>query len=187
MLLNGQEIEDFIDDGHIKNADKKCVKAGSLDLRMGSHIKMLKTSKNAINLGRGEVPEVPEFYEFDAYDKGANGEFAVIPGACFLASSIEEFYLPDWVCTDMCLRSTVGRSFLNHMNAGWGDAGFTGSNYTSGFYNVSPNTLILRPGMRLTQMQFYRIHPIVDRLNYSKEGKGRYNNEKGTIGNKGVS
>lgn len=178
MILNGQEIEKFVDEGHLLNSDKTLINSGSIDLRINSDIKILN-EYNTVDLSEGEKPSYRE------YDMVQNdGKFLFKPGQKILCSTIEEFNLPDNVCTDIRLRSSVARCFIDHLFASWADAGFNGANLTLEFVNHSSNIYILKPGMRLVQLIMYRTNPVDDKYNYRH--KGRYNQQKGTIGSKGI-
>lgn len=178
MILNGQEIEDFVEQGHLLNADKSLINSGSIDLRISSDIKILN-EYNTVDLSEGETPT---YREYDMIEN--NGKFMFKPGQKILCSTVEEFNLPNNVCTDIRLRSSVARCFIDHLFASWADAGFHGANLTLEFINHSNNIYILKPGMRLVQLIIYSMSPVEDKFYY--RFKGRYNKKLGTIGSKGL-
>lgn len=72
-------------------------------------------------------------------------------------------------------RSTVGRLGLAmHITAGFGDYGFS-SNFTMEINNVSPNPLVLTPGMQVAQLHFESVTPNVHKMFY----KGAYAGKNG--------
>ncbi|MCS5737472.1 dCTP deaminase, partial [Herbiconiux daphne] len=102
----------------------------------------------------------------------------IFPGECFLAHSEEFFNLPNNISAQFILRSTVARCFLEHMQAGFCDAGWHGSQLTFEFKNMlNHHILLIKPGMRIGQMIFFE-HEDCGEDSYAK--KGNYNNQKGT-------
>jgi dCTP deaminase len=176
-IANGDQIEYFIDKGFIKGAKKENINAGSLDLTLNSDILTLKGNE-IINLSKKEKPELL------LLKRHSDGYFWITPGMFFLASTKEEFNLPDFICTSVYLRSSIARVGIDHLMAGWADAGFTGSNLTLEFINNTTNTYLIKEDNCYVQIVFHLMNSVSDRYNYKT--KGRYNNKKGTVISKSI-
>ncbi|MGL5154928.1 MAG: dCTP deaminase, partial [Aeromonas veronii] len=99
------------------------------------------------------------------------------PGQAILACSMETFNLPNTISAMFKLRSSMGRCFLNHMMAGWADAGWHGAQLTMEFVNQTQyHRLLIKPGMRVGQMVFFE-HEDAGEDSYSV--KGNYNGQQG--------
>jgi len=170
-ILSGHEIEALIYQGFVQNANKgdigQCqdVNAASLDLHLGPNFKVVKPEPMTI---RADKQTNPKFEDF-------KGSVRLNSGDCVLAETREIFNLPEDISASVYLRSSIGRKFLNHMLAGWCDAGWHGSCLTLEFTNNLPEPYEweLREGDRLVQMVFHR-HKHAGA--YSYRNKGSYNN-----------
>lgn len=113
------------------------------------------------------------------------GGFYLSPGQFVLASSAEVFNLPNNISAEYKLKSSLARSGLQHLLAGWCDPGWSDSKLTLELKNVTQfHTLVLRPGMKIGQMVFWKSEPVPDIANYS--ATGQYNKQTSVTGNKGV-
>lgn len=117
--------------------------------------------------------------------KSIDDTYHLQPGEFILASSIETFNLPSHISAEYKLKSTMARNGLEHLNAGWCDAGWHGSRLTLELKNMTNrNTLILRPGMKIGQMVFFKHAPVPNEHSYAV--KGQYNNQSTVTGSKGL-
>lgn len=175
-LIAGNELHDLIDAGVI-DALHENVNASSIDVRLGEWFNLEGV------LGGGLVDlQDKESLAFDSVK--AATKVLIQPGEFFLAHTMETFNLPDDVSAEFKLRSSIARNGLQHMLAGWADAGFHGAQLTLEFKNVTQyHTLVVRPGMRIGQMVFYR-HAHAGDNSYAK--RGRYNHQKGVQPSKGA-
>ncbi|MGL5285663.1 MAG: dCTP deaminase [Aeromonas sp.] len=189
MILSAPRIHHLIDEGIITGLHEN-VNAASLDLRLSPEIMIetpfWKTTEVAPGVEvTAAVPgvwsgavdiaakESPFFTKMVIPEEG----FVVAPGQCFLASSVEEFNLPDTISAQFILRSSVGRCFLDHMQAGFADAGFNGATLTFEFKNeLQYHNLLIKPGMRIGQMVFFEHEPAGED---SYALKGNYNGQQG--------
>jgi len=176
-LLAGQHLHDLIEAGVI-DAMHENVNASSIDVRLGNSFQFERreggvaylSSKDALNF----FPNV--------FEEGE--QLRIPPGEFFLGHTLETFNLPDNISAEFKLRSSVARSGLQHMLAGWADAGFNDAQLTLEFKNVTQfHELVIEPGMRIGQMVFYRHDPAGDN---SYAVKGRYNGQRGVQASKGV-
>jgi dCTP deaminase len=89
---------------NVKPFDLNCVNPSSIDLRIDKEILQLGKEKQ-----RYIFQNIP-----------------IIPGAFYLASTIEYITMPDNVAGLVCLKSSLARQGLDHSLAGWVDSGFEG-------------------------------------------------------------
>ena len=176
-LLAGKQLHRLIDAGVI-DALHEHVNAASIDVRLGEHFEFEST--------KGAVAYLAEKDSLlFCRNQFAEGEHIRIePGEFLLAHTMETFNLPDNISAEFKLRSSVARSGLQHMLAGWADAGFHGAQLTLEFKNVTQHhVLVIEPGMRIGQLVFYQHEPAGDN---SYAMKGRYNGQRGVQPSKGA-
>lgn len=170
-LLASPRLHEMIDAGII-TASHDNVNSASIDICLGDTIMVedLFNDGGPIDIA---AKQSPSFVEIKL---GPDG-YIVRPGQCFLAHSVEFFNLPNTISGQFILRSSVGRCFLEHMQAGWADAGWHGAQLTLEFKNnLEYHDLLIRPGMRIGQMIFFE-HDDAGEDTYAS--KGNYNGQKG--------
>ena len=75
----------------------------------------------------------------------------------------------------------MARIGLEHMNAGWCDAGWNGSVLTLELKNMTKHHAIrIRPGDPIGQMVFFKHEPVPTEASYAS--KGRYNGDSSVSG-----
>lgn len=112
-------------------------------------------------------------------------DYELAPSEFILASSIERFNLPNNIACEYKLKSSLARSGLQHLLAGWCDPGWTNSKLTLELKNVTQfHILKLTYGMKIGQVIFWECEPVPEK--YSYKLKGRYNNQHHVTGSKGV-
>lgn len=172
-LLAAPQLHQLIDNGVI-DALHENVNSASVDVRIGDHILL----EDVTNAAAGMVVDIaakesPKFVRIDIPEEG----LVIHPGVIFLASTMETFNLPNTVSGQFILRSSVARCFLEHMQAGWADAGWHGAQLTMEFKNMNrQHSLLIRKGMRIGQMVFFE-HADAGENSYAV--KGNYNNQQG--------
>lgn len=170
-LLAAPQLHQLIDNGVI-DALHENVNSASIDVRIGNTIRVeaVPFATPPIDIASKQSPL---FEEIEIPEEG----YVIEPGQCFLAHTIETFNLPNTISGQFILRSTVGRCFLEHMQAGWADAGWHGAQLTLEFCNMlKHHSLLIKPGMRIGQMVFFE-HADVGEDSYAV--KGNYNNQQG--------
>ena len=96
------------------------------------------------------------------------------PGDFILAQSVEVFNLPNTISAEYKLKSSMARIGLEHMNAGWCDAGWHGSVLTLELKNMTKHHAIrIRPGDAIGQIVFFEHEEVPADASYA--AKGRYN------------
>lgn len=135
------------------------------------------------NLEQGEAIDLTnesiDFYQsnFTEYPFIKVGEF-------ILASTVECVNLPLNISALLMLKSSIGRNGLEHMNAGWIDAGFKG-HITLEFKNMTRyHDLKITTGMKIVQMAFFAHDYVPSSESY--QNKGRYMNQMQAEISKGV-
>lgn len=175
-LLGSKELHSVIDAGYL-DAEHKFVNAASIDIRIGSTILVEEQADGIVDI---DAKQNLKWKEVEIPDEG----IVIVPGQFFLAHSMEEFNLPDNLSSLFVLRSSLARCGLNHLHAGWADAGFNSSKLTFEFHNVTRHhSLRVRAGMRVGQMVFFE-HSAAGEDSYAI--KGRYNGSDGVVASKGV-
>ena len=179
-MLSAPRLHQLIEEGVI-DALHENVNSGSIDIRIGNKVLIEKSNfnqpGNVITINPEPIDidkkQSPEFIEVLIPEEG----LVIEPGQAFLASSIETFNLPNTISSMFKLRSSMGRCFLNHMMAGWADAGWHGAQLTLEFVNQTQHhRLLIKPGMRVGQMIFFE-HEDAGADSYSI--KGNYNLQQG--------
>lgn len=179
-ILSYTEICDLIEDGVIENAKYKAVNSASLDLHLGpiilaenQHVSqgpdnvLFLNKKSKLSVERVELKE--------------GGQFAMHPGQFLLASTREIFNLPNNISAEYKLKSSMARIGLEHMNAGWCDAGWNGSVLTLELKNITErHRIVLTEGDRIGQIVFYRHREVPSDKSYA--ARGTYNQHRQTTG-----
>lgn len=179
MLLSAPQLHQLIDDGVI-DALHENVNSASIDVRIGDEILIEEAPAwewNPVDAHPEPIDiaakQSPKFVKVKIPEEG----IVIEPGQCFLAHTVETFNLPDTISGQFIERSTVARCFLEHMQAGWADAGWHGAQLTMEFKNMNQyHRLLIKPGMRIGQMVFFQ-HESVGEDSYAV--KGNYNGQRG--------
>lgn len=184
-LLSHNEILLLIDDGVVTHADPKHVNSASLDIQLGK--KLLIERTDVEHYVRGSLSRVTlrdrERLKMVEYDLEREGPYILFPGEFILAHSVEIFHLPNNISAEYKLKSSMARIGLDHLNAGWCDAGWYGSVLTLELKNCCRNhEIVLQAGDLIGQMIFFSHEEVPTGKDYS--ARGRYNNDKTVSGAK---
>lgn len=174
MILNGHQISVEITQNRIvENSLPELINAASLDIRLGRYIMVESPgSVRRVYLGARQ-PLTMYKVDLDNFKDG----YPLQPGQFILASSEEVFNLPSNISAEYKLKSSMARVGLEHLNAGWCDAGWHGSVLTLELKNMtSVHQIVLKRGDKIGQMVFFK-HDIVDNT-ISYATKGSYNQDK---------
>ncbi len=166
------EICDLVEAGVVLNSSREFVNAASLDLTLGRRVLIesrgLRGAAQEVSLGKREPLNTV------ALDIDPARGFLLYPGEFVLCQTEQVFNLPDWLSAEYKLKSSMARVGLEHLNAGWADAGWNGSVLTLEFKNMTRHHGIrLFPGDRIGQMIFYRHAEVPEHASY--RNKGAYN------------
>lgn len=176
-LLSYNEICELVERGVIKNTSMSHVNGSSLDLVLGESI-MCEIAGN-------KMPVLMTDKHADwMRPKVIQGYYALQPNEFILAHPVEHFSLPLDISAEYMLKSTQARNGLEHLGAGWVDAGWSGI-LTLEFKNMLRyRDIILQPGMKCGQMKFFKHAPVP--LDNSYTVHGQYNGDTSVSPGKGL-
>lgn len=170
MLLSHEELRRIVEQEIITPVDVKDINAASIDIHLGDTILWEDKQAGTVDFRKREP------VAFNEYVMDENG-YLLEPGDFILAQSREVFNLPNWLSAEYKLKSSMARIGLEHMNAGWCDAGWNGSVLTLELKNMCQHHSIrIRPGDAIGQMIFFRHEPVAQEASYAS--RGRYNGDK---------
>ena len=172
MYLNYSQIEALIEQGAMKQVERDCINAASLDVRLGREVLM------EVEPAPGVVIDYRKRHPLTMKTVNLPDEGIIIhPGQFFLAHTIEICNFPDDLAALFRIKSSMGRIGLEHMDAGWVDPGFHGS-LTLEFKNMTRHHSIhLRPGDKIGQLVFMRGEVVSAERSY--RSVGNYNGSTG--------
>jgi len=181
MLLSYTELCELIEQGLVTGTDEypisfNDVNSASLDIHLSDTVLVDNERRGKIiDYANREKPSMQtvRIHRADGY--------VLAPGEGILASSTETFNLPSHISAEYKLKSSMARIFLEHLNAGWCDAGWHGSRLTLELINLSCTSGILRrPGDAIGQVVFFKHAPVPYEKSYA--ARGRYNNDGAVSG-----
>lgn len=143
----------------------------SVDLTIASKYKYMSMNDREFIYGQNDG----DYWWEDG--KVIDGYINIDPGDCILACTNETINMPDCYCGQIYTKSSLGRVFVNHMMAGFVDAGFSGK-ITLELVNEGLRTVKIPVGARVVQMVIMELddRPI---LTYAENRTSRYNNATG--------
>lgn len=178
-LLSYNELHELCEQGVI-TAPLSAINSSSIDLTLDSII-MLEDEPKFNAIVDLKSKENICMSEHVLTDHG----YQLMPGEFILASSAEFFNLPNNISCEYKLKSSMARNGLEHLNAGWCDAGWHGSKLTLELKNVTrKHRLTIKPGMSIGQVVFFRHEPVPDDKSYAT--RGQYNNQQAVTASKGI-
>lgn len=163
MPLSYHELTELVDNGVITNVTPDRINAASIDVTLHDTIWVESnlSTKRIIDLA-AKPREFPEYVVRTIKDS-----YPLRPNDFILAATNETFNLPDDICAEYRLNSSLARAGLNAALAMWCDCGWNNSQLTLELKNwTSLHTLLLRPGMKIGQMIFHRVKPIPAERSY---------------------
>jgi dCTP deaminase len=177
-LLAYDELVKLVEDGII-NAPIENINGTSIDLTLHHIIRTEDTGcdHRSVRLYAGESIKT---IERDI--KGSHHD--MWPGAVVLGATVEYFNMPLDLSAEVSLKSSIGRSFLAHMLAGWVDPGFSGTITLELKNDNQFHSLAIAPGMKLCQAKFFRHRPVPFSKSYAV--KGQYNGQSKVQESKGI-
>lgn len=185
MVLSDKEIvRELLDEKIIITPllrAKKQIGSSSIDVRLGTEFRYIKTAKQShfdLSLTIQEIRE-----QVDSYSEVVHMQpmqpFILHPNDFVLASTLEYIQLSPGIAGRLEGRSTWGRTGLQvHSTAGFIDPGFKGS-LTYELHNMGKLPLPLFPGIRIGQISFHRMETDVVE-DYTKKEGAKYAGTTGT-------
>jgi dCTP deaminase len=184
MVLSDWEIIQALLNGKIVitpllNARKQ-IGASSLDVRLGTEFKLIRTVKQthfdlsvSVEKIREQIREYTEVVHVEPMNP-----FILHPNEFALASTLEYIILPSDIAGRLEGRSTWGRVGLQvHSTAGLVDPGFQGT-LTFELHNMGKLPLPLYPGVRIAQLSFHACQPVSE--SYIEKSGAKYAKSTGT-------
>lgn len=180
MLLTYNELCELVESGAIEGVEPDQINGASIDLTLGDEFlfeEMPKTQDEyCVELIQKQTPAMLPY----------TGRMFLDPGRFCLAQTREKFNLPLDVAGHYMLKSSLARSGLQHLFAGFADPGWHGSVLTLELINhLRYHTLVLEPGMKIGQMVFWRgSSPVPFERSYA--ARGQYNKIGSVAQSKGL-
>jgi dCTP deaminase len=178
-LLSYNQICDLIEDGVVENAQHENVNSASLDLTLGPKILIEAMGFSDVEGFHPRILSLRNRTPLNTatYDLEKNGSFVLKPGQFILAHTKEIFNLPSDISSEYKLKSSMARIGLEHLNAGWCDAGWHGSVLTLELRNMTTyHDIELKAGDKIGQMIFFKHSPVPIDKSYAH--RGTYNGDK---------
>jgi len=182
-LLSYFELCELVDQGVI-NAKPEQINGSSIDLTL--HHLIRTESPDGLSNKPVKLKDKQNILtrEFDLLGDDKCG-YVLRQDEFILASSEEFFNLPDNISAEYKLKSSMARNGLEHLNAGWCDAGWTGSRLTLELKNVTRyHKLLIEAGMPIGQVVFFKHAPVP--LDKSYTVRGQYNGQTKATESKGI-
>lgn len=155
MILSDIDIRKYIGEGTalIKPFCEDRLQGASYDLSMSNRITAFKKQVRTIDLS--EQSAINNAYE---HIKLTNEGYALNPGEYILVSVEEELTIPVNMVAHIRPRTRFSRLGIvlsaQHCNPGYSGV------LQLGLYNASPNTIILKPGIRISQVVFEELKTV---------------------------
>ena len=156
MYLNDIQIKRLINfEGLTDPKWIPLINPASLDVTIGENALLLLSKDDAyFNSAFAIRDDVGNQFE-----EGCLGPDSTLkPRGCMLLETEQVFKLPNNVCGMIRLKSTLGRQFYEHLEAGWIDPGYEGR-LTLEIINHAYIDLPIYPGMRIAQIVFGWVEP----------------------------
>ncbi len=190
-ILSYLELVSILDNGIMTRSDYDLINSASIDIRLGEMIQVERSFITLTNDETGERRQVPTLNRVSLKDKDhmsymeysllRDGPFVLGPGEFILAQSYEMFNLPNTISAEYKLKSSMARLGLEHLNAGWCDAGWHGSVLTLELKNMTrSHEIVLHYMDKIGQMVFFQHSEVPADKSYAV--RGRYNNDKTVSG-----
>lgn len=155
MILSDIDIRKYISEGTalIKPFCEDRLQGASYDLSMSNKITAFKKQVRTIDLS--EQSAIDSAYE---HINLTNDGYALNPGEYILVSVAEEITIPVNMVAHIRPRTRFSRLGIvlsaQHCNPGYSGV------LQLGLYNASPNTIILKPGIRISQVVFEELKTV---------------------------
>lgn len=177
MLVSHTELCEFVRDRVIHPVEPKAINAASIDVRLGG-VLLIESYNDADSSRISLKDRTPlSMHRVDISDS----HYDLRPGEFVLASTVEQFNLPNNIAAEFKLKSSGARIGLNNMLATWCDPGWHGSVLTLEIHNVTNwHTIRLHPGDYIGQMIFHKCKEVSASASYA--ARGRYNGDTTVTG-----
>lgn len=169
------ELKELVEGHVIEGADVDQINQSSIDIRLGWNLLREAPNPKIVDLHARDPLEMEKVV------MSRRDGYVIAPGEFILTESFEIFHLPNHISAEFKLKSSVARIALNHMLAGWMDAGWNSSVLTLELFNASRyHSVRIRPGDFIGQVTFFKHTEVPHEHSYSQ--KGRYNGDSTVSG-----
>lgn len=175
MMLSDGDLQAAMDSGCLVVDPPGVMQPASIDLSLGDGFLVFRINPpNTVVWPRSETSPVDEFHSWLLA-----GDFPLHPGQFILGHTKEKVTLSATLAARIEGKSSLGRhGLMVHSTAGFVDPGFTGQ-LTLELSNLSPNTIMLTPGMFIAQLCVFELKTPA-RKPYGSDGLGsRYQGQQG--------
>lgn len=174
-LLSYNRLCELVEQGVITGVEHDQINASSIDITVGDRFLFEgwpeSHMSNTIYLSDRRPPPMDTVFT----------SIVLKPQQFCLAQSQQVFNLPNNISCEYKLKSSMARIGLEHLNAGWCDAGWNGSVLTLELFNMlRHHEIVVAKGDRIGQMVFFEHQPVPDDRSYA--ARGRYNGDKTVSG-----
>jgi dCTP deaminase len=169
MILVDRDIKRMLQQEYIQNALLDNVNAASLDICIGWNA--LRLCKECDNENYESAMLVTDVHGNRFSRVYLTYQSVFYPGERYLVETKETFHFPKDVAGMVRLKSSRGREFYEHLEAGWIDPGYSGR-LTLELINHANVPLPLFPGMPIAQIVFMKTIGRPD-----KPYQGKYQND----------
>lgn len=179
-ILSYIELHELVSSGVIEKARFDAINSASIDIHLGP---VILVERKDLSQGPDSIKRLDKKsqLEVERIDLGTDGEYCLAPGEFLLAQSREIFNLPNNISAEYKLKSSMARLGLEHLNAGWCDAGWHGSVLTLELKNMTEkHRIVLKVGDRIGQVVFFKHTPVPHEKSYA--ARGSYNGDKEVSG-----
>lgn len=177
-LLSFVALVKLVSNGVVTNVEHSQINSASIDLTLGAKIMVEQDPQDPWDRSISLRERKPLLME--EITMGPEG-YMLHPGQFILAQSQQMFNLPNNISGEYKLKSSMARIGLEHLNAGWCDAGWNGSVLTLELKNMTLyHSIIIRPGDGIGQIVFFEHEPVPADRSYAV--RGRYNGDESVSG-----
>lgn len=162
MILPDHELRRWIEQGGITGSDHYEVNPASVDLSFSGRYRRTFEGTAASDFGMWTPEQTTD-------------NLLIQPGELVLVDTNEIVTLPNTMAGLLQLKSSMGRSGLNHLHSGWFDPGFSGT-ATLELHNVGPKSVFIEKGQRIIQIVLMRLTSESEQPYWQT---GRYQGQKG--------
>jgi deoxycytidine triphosphate deaminase len=169
-LLSHNELVELVEQGIITNVKPEQINSTSIDVTLGEKILFEGVPSTELRnvVLKERTPLTMQEWLLSW------GPFTLTRQMFILAETEQVFNLPSHISAEYKLKSSMARIGLEHMNAGWCDAGWHGSKLTLELKNLTQfHSIVLHKGDRIGQVVFFRHRPVDYDKSYA--ARGRYN------------
>lgn len=171
LLLADHQIRELcLTKGMVVPYNEELLNPASLDVTLGTTLLV-------------EVEHTPELQPLGIGHYTQESPYLLAPGEFVLAQTSEMFNIPENVCAQFILKSSRAREGIEHLLAGFADAGFNNSVLTLELQNARRlHSVAIWPGMKIGQLVFMEMSALPE-VSYAV--KGHYNSDRTVMASRG--